>query len=354
MATAHGLRAAAVTFIVAGPEEETKMKRLNQLRTAAFLVLSVVLAATTASADPGTVTITGNFTMDELNGTVGDDLADLYEEGAKYTWTLTLYGTTYSHWSYAYGRITDVYATSFDLQFSGPNGDALTQIMSEELAGGEVGLELKNFVSSGTAYGATMMLWLVSPEGYSAGLSLWAGHESDFLSFPFPVDASGYPTLESDPFDFWVEGPYIIDNRPGSSGSIGAWYNDATISGDIGSPIPVKLSIGDASVVEGDRGTAKAMLSVRLSNTSDQTVTVNYRTVDGTAISGGGKNKSADYGATSGTLTFQPGEIGKTITISIKSDRKAEPNETFTVELYGAVGATIDDGVATVTIVNDD
>jgi endoglucanase len=53
-------------------------------------------------------------------------------------------------------------------------------------------------------------------------------------------------------------------------------------------------------------------------------------------------------------LTFQPGETSRTISVSIKGDRKREANETFSVQLSNAVGATIDDGVATVTILNDD
>jgi hypothetical protein len=61
-----------------------------------------------------------------------------------------------------------------------------------------------------------------------------------------------------------------------------------------------------------------------------------------------------DYYAATGTLTFWPGQTQGTISVSIKTDRKREPNDTFTVQLSNAVGATIDDGVATATIVNDD
>ena len=43
-----------------------------------------------------------------------------------------------------------------------------------------------------------------------------------------------------------------------------------------------------------------------------------------------------------------------TISISIKGDLAREPDETFSVQLWNAVGATIDDGFATATILNDD
>ena len=53
-------------------------------------------------------------------------------------------------------------------------------------------------------------------------------------------------------------------------------------------------------------------------------------------------------------MTFQPGETSRTISVSIKGDRKREANETVSVQLSNAVGAIISDGVATVTILNDD
>jgi hypothetical protein len=119
-------------------------------------------------------------------------------------------------------------------------------------------------------------------------------------------------------------------------------------AGDLGSPIPAKLRVADGSAVEGSRGSSKLRLSVTLANTSEGTITVSYRTVNGTAVA------KSDYNAASGTLTFQPGETAKTITISIKADRNKEADETFTVELFNAVGTTIKDRVATATIRNDD
>jgi chitinase len=108
------------------------------------------------------------------------------------------------------------------------------------------------------------------------------------------------------------------------------------------------LSILDGSVREGNRGTTWLDLTVSLSRYPDDVVTVKYQTADGTA------KKKSDYTAASGTLLFQPDEISRVISIAIKTDRKREANETFTVKLSNVVGATIDDGVATATILNDD
>ena len=62
-----------------------------------------------------------------------------------------------------------------------------------------------------------------------------------------------------------------------------------------------------------------------------------------------------DYAATSGTLTFAPGETAKTLTVQVNGDTSNEPNETFNLNLKNATGnATIADGHAVGTIVNDD
>jgi hypothetical protein len=87
---------------------------------------------------------------------------------------------------------------------------------------------------------------------------------------------------------------------------------------------------------------------VTLSRSITDVVTVRYATASGTAVA------TSDYASTSGTLTFQPGETNRTVSIAIKGDRKREPNETLSVQLSNAAGATIEDGIATVTILNDD
>jgi len=85
-----------------------------------------------------------------------------------------------------------------------------------------------------------------------------------------------------------------------------------------------------------------------LSAASTSTVTVAYATANGTATAG------SDYTAQSGTLTFSAGQTSKTISVVVNGDTTVEPNETFTVTLSGASGATIARATATGTITNDD
>jgi len=117
-----------------------------------------------------------------------------------------------------------------------------------------------------------------------------------------------------------------------------------------GTPTPVlpSLSVGDMSLVEGNTGTKEALVTVSLSKAATETVTVSYATANGTALAG------ADYTAKSGTLTFVPGEITKTIAIPVLGDTVAENNESFFVNLSSPSKATVADGQGAVTIANDD
>ena len=92
------------------------------------------------------------------------------------------------------------------------------------------------------------------------------------------------------------------------------------------------ISISDVS--RSRRGTAARRLitfTVTLSAAYDQAVTVRYATPGRH-----GHDADNDYVATSGTLTFAPGETTKTITVSIKGDKKREADESFYVVLSDA------------------
>jgi predicted outer membrane repeat protein len=110
------------------------------------------------------------------------------------------------------------------------------------------------------------------------------------------------------------------------------------------------LSISDVSLAEANTGTTtNANFTVTLSAPSFQQVSVNYNTIDGTA-----KVSDSDYKSVSGTLVFNPGETSKTLAVGVIGDNKAETNETFSVNLFGAINSTITDSLGVATIINDD
>lgn len=120
----------------------------------------------------------------------------------------------------------------------------------------------------------------------------------------------------------------------------------ATITND---DLPPTITIGDASVPEGDAGTSDATFAVTLSVASGKTVTVNYQTIDGTAKAGG------DYtGQPSATLTIPPGVFTQNIAVPVIGDTVPEDNENFFVNLSSPNNATILDGQGQGTIQDND
>jgi hypothetical protein len=96
------------------------------------------------------------------------------------------------------------------------------------------------------------------------------------------------------------------------------------------------------TVLEGNRS---ARLTVSLSARSERLATVEWRTESGSAYS------QVDYWLGAGTLTFQPGETSKTITVNIKADSIVEGNESFSVVLSNPTNAWIDRSTGTVVII---
>jgi len=108
------------------------------------------------------------------------------------------------------------------------------------------------------------------------------------------------------------------------------------------------LSVNDPTIAEGDAGTRNLTFTVSLDAPSNQTVTVNYATANGTATAG------SDYVAASGTLTFTPGVTTQTAVITVNGDTLFEANETILLNLSGPTNATIIDGQGLGTLTDDD
>lgn len=109
------------------------------------------------------------------------------------------------------------------------------------------------------------------------------------------------------------------------------------------------LKIADFATPEGAASeTAVAQFRVSLAPASADTVTFDYITQDINATGG------EDYLASAGTLSFEPGETEKMITVDVLGDGTEEPKEQFTVTLSNIQGAEASDTQAIGTIANDD
>ncbi len=108
------------------------------------------------------------------------------------------------------------------------------------------------------------------------------------------------------------------------------------------------VSIGDATVVEGNAGTSAVAVPVTLSGPSGRAVSVEYRTHHRSARSG------KDFVRARGEVVIAPGTTHAVIRLAIVGDRVREDTETFRVEIDDANHADITVHNARVTITDND
>ncbi|MCC7263932.1 MAG: T9SS type A sorting domain-containing protein [Candidatus Latescibacteria bacterium] len=174
---------------------------------------------------------------------------------------------------------------------------------------------------------------------------------SDYLAGSGVVTFAPLETSKS--FDVLVQGERVyegdenllVDLHNAVNGTIADGQGVGTIRNDDAQP---SLSIGDVSVAEGNGGAAVVSFPVTLSNPSSQTLSVEYLTTDGSAQAG------SDYVGDAGSLSFDPLETSKMVSVVVQGEQVYENDETFLVNLHDAVNGTLADGQGVGTIVNDD
>ncbi len=140
-----------------------------------------------------------------------------------------------------------------------------------------------------------------------------------------------------------------MENNPSKDKSDGTVTSVVTVAK---SP---KVSIANVRVVKGDKGQRPVKVIVYLSEATTKPILVKYSTEDGSAKAG------ADYVATKGSITFEPGEVAKWITVLIIGEVVADPEEKapaneapeFIVKITEATGVIIDIAKANITIIQN-
>lgn len=139
---------------------------------------------------------------------------------------------------------------------------------------------------------------------------------------------------------------FFINLSNPTNATIADGQGKATITND--DPQPT-IAISTSIRTEGAAGTSgTSTFQVTLSNPSYQTITVAYATANGTATAG------VDYVATSGTVTFVPGDTAETIAVEVTGDNVDETAETYVVNLSNPTNATIATAQGAGTIQDDD
>jgi serine protease len=129
----------------------------------------------------------------------------------------------------------------------------------------------------------------------------------------------------------------------------GATLVDGQGTGTILNDDGVYVSVADVAITEGHSGTKVATFVVQLNKLSASPVTYNIATTNLTATSG------SDYVASALTgQTIPAGQISKVFSVTLNGDTTLEPNETFRVDLASVSGASVFDGQAIGTILNDE
>jgi hypothetical protein len=232
------------------------------------------------------------------------------------------------------GEAQGVFASYFDVTYSA----ALASVVGD--------LNFSADYPSGRL-GDTTVDGLINEVGAFAGLTELGPSERLLFALEMQAQAAGVLNLTPDPADVLPAHDTLLfgRNTPVPIDEITFVGTTLTITGETELPT---LTVADTSVVEGDSGTASMLFTVTLSAASTEAVTVDFATGDGTATA------VSDYEPTSGTLTFAPGETKKTIEVLVQGDTLDEPDETLTLTLSNAVGATIARAAAVGTILDDD
>ncbi len=89
------------------------------------------------------------------------------------------------------------------------------------------------------------------------------------------------------------------------------------------------ISVANVDVLEPDTNNVNAVFTLTLAHTSAVPVTVSYAAASETALAG------LDFGAASGSVTFDAGALTRTVMVPILGELLVEPDETFALNFSG-------------------
>jgi predicted extracellular nuclease len=241
----------------------------------------------------------------------------------------------------------------FGAEFSNDTGATITSLTiaytGEEWRLGTAGrTDQMNFEISFNATDLTTGTWtnvaalnFVTPDTATAGAKN-GNAASDHVSLSTILAGLNIPAGTT----FWIR----WNDTDASGADDGLAIDDFSITAGTGAATP-HLTIADVSHSEGDTGTVTYTFTVSLDSPAPAGgVTFDIATADGTATTADG-----DYVAKLLTgQTIAAGQTSATFDVTVNSDRAIEPNENFFVNVTNVTGATVTDGQAQATIVNDD
>ena len=301
-------------------------------------VNSLALAGSDYEAASGTVTLPAGTLFKDITIRIIADTVDEVDE----TLFLNLSNVTPN------AQLTSAQGTGTIVDDDGP----CIWLLDAQVTEGDTGTKMLSFTAvlrdlngvevaspqNISAFFATTDGTAVNPTDYiSAGgqLSWPAGTTRQFVNVPLVGD---YDIEPNETLTVALSNPiHSYFCRQQATGTI---INDDSVG-------VFQFSSANYSVAENVPG-GLATITVLRTGGAGGTATVNYATASGSALS------PADFGSTSGTLTFAPGDISKTFTVSIVNDGTDEPDENLAMSLSGASGATLGVPASATLTINDD
>ena len=292
------------------------------------------LAGTDYVATTGTLTIPSP----DFGGTIVVPILDDYLDEPDENFTVTLSNPVD-------GRISDGEATGTISDDDEPPPPGSPSLSIDDVLVGEDAGNAEFTVTLTHSFDQAISADYVTADGTATAMEDYTPATGTLTIEPGSVSGSiSVPIL-----DDTVEEPdetFTIRLKRVRNASVSDGEGTGTINDDDGAPTPPPdMSIDDVTVAE-DGG--NATFSVSLSASSNQAISVDYATADGTATA------DSDYDSATGTLTIDPGSTTGTISITVLDDELDEPDETFRVTLSSAVNVTIADDSGEATITDND
>lgn len=280
----------------------------------------------TAGADytaaNGTVSFAANETVKTFSVPITDDLDP---EGPE-TITLTLSSPVNANLGLLpSATLTIVDNDSLSVQFNPTAFEA-----NEDAGQAVIAVSLSSAVSTPvtvtyatTGIGSTALAGVDYTE-VNAQLTFQPGETNKTFAVPLLDDGADEPNETVNLQLTAVDPPTVTISVPGNTAVLTIVDNDSQ-------PL---VHFSSASYTVSEAG-GSATVTATLSAASAFTVAVNFATSDNTAKAG------SDYTATSGTLTFAPGETSKVFTVAISDDAVNEANEVVNLTLSNPTQATL-------------
>ncbi|MCC6606747.1 MAG: CSLREA domain-containing protein [Anaerolineae bacterium] len=225
------------------------------------------------------------------------------------------------------------------------DGAPKLSIADVSLSEGNSGSQVATFVVNlSLAWADPVTVNYATSSGTAVAPSDYQSQSGQLTFIPGDTQETIAITIFGDTMDEWDE-TFLVTLSNATNATISDNQATGTLSND---DTPPSLSIADTSLSEGSSGTKTAVFTVTLAAISGKTVTVDFATMDETAVA------PADYTAQTNSLSFAPGETQKNISVSVVGDTVDEIDETFLVNLSSPSSATLGDEQARATLSNDD